>query len=242
MSKPPADLAGAKAGGPIMSARPSSLVAIAGIALAALSLARAATAQPVNMARSYAAGAAAPPREDCVPMNSDKLSVVNAGGGFSIYDGSSMLENVPTKAQAEGIITVMRKYGFTEQCFVSRGRTIVTTGYVQSSRFEYFKRNGAVPHLVRDGLNEDCLQIPANESHVILYGNTPGLFAVVSGASRFHPENASYMMVFPHDQATAEQAAAILNRYHVDQECFVGRGDTGFTYWLTQPQGPGVRR
>ena len=219
-----------------MSARPYSPVAIAGLALAALSLAAAATAQPVNMARSYAAGAVAPPTpEDCVPMNPDRLSVVSAGGGFSVFDGSSMLENVPTKAQAEGIIAVMRKYGFTEQCFV-------TTGYVKTSRFQYFKRDGAVPHLVRDGLSEDCLQIPANENRVILYGNTPGLFAVASGASRLHPENSSYMMIFPHDQATAERVASILNRYHVDQECFVGRGDTGFTYWLTQPQGPGARR
>ena len=216
-----------------MSIRPRRRLAGLTIVLATLSLTGVAPAQPVDIARNYGARAGAPPPEDCVPMNPDRLTIVVAGGGFSVFDGSSMLASFPTKTLAVGVINVLRKYGFTQECFLGRGGGDVQVGTsgLRTSHFQYFKRNGAVPHIVRDSLREDCIQIPANENRVALYGNTPGMFSVVSGGLRGH---ADYLLSFPHDQASAERAAAILNRYHIDQECFVGRGSGAtFDYWLT---------
>lgn len=61
------------------------------------------------------------PGEDAVPFNLAGVVAQQLGGGWIVTDGASrMLDFGASKANAVQAVTVIKRYGFTHQCFVGR--------------------------------------------------------------------------------------------------------------------------
>jgi hypothetical protein len=59
--------------------------------------------------------------EDCIGFNKHNLSIRPDGGGrWLLTDGGSRMKTFPNKKEAKMGLAVIKKYGFTKQCFVGR--------------------------------------------------------------------------------------------------------------------------
>ncbi|MDA9008872.1 hypothetical protein N9K16_02810 [Alphaproteobacteria bacterium] len=59
--------------------------------------------------------------EDCIGFNKNNLSIRHdSGGRWLLTDGGSRMETFPNKKEAKMGLAVIKKYGFTKQCFVGR--------------------------------------------------------------------------------------------------------------------------
>jgi hypothetical protein len=59
--------------------------------------------------------------EECIGFNKHNLSIRRDGGGhWLLTDGRSRMETFPSKREAKMGLAVVKKYGFTKQCFVGR--------------------------------------------------------------------------------------------------------------------------
>jgi hypothetical protein len=48
-------------------------------------------------------------------------------------------------------------------------------------------------------------------------------------------DGTSSMQIFP-DQNEAQQAVNAINKYTLNRQCFVGRPDASFTFWLSEQE------
>ncbi|WP_395648335.1 hypothetical protein [Terricaulis sp.] len=149
--------------------------------------------------------------EDCTGFTPGNLQVVNIRGSWKIVDGSHWIADFgPNRAEADSALALVRRYGFTSQCFVGRPDASMT----------YWVRGDRVP----DGSPtrmEDCLTInPAN----IQAQNVRGSWKIVDGST--------WVLDFGANRSEAEQAAAIIRYHGITRQCFVGRPDPSMTYWL----------
>jgi len=60
------------------------------------------------------------PGEDCIDFNAGSLAIRQEGSRFLLASSSSRMIMFPDRASAERAVAVIRKYGFTRQCFVGR--------------------------------------------------------------------------------------------------------------------------
>jgi hypothetical protein len=58
--------------------------------------------------------------EDCISFNPDNLEVKSNGRSYTIVDGRSSLFAFPNKSEADDALALIKKYGFTESCYVGR--------------------------------------------------------------------------------------------------------------------------
>ena len=59
--------------------------------------------------------------EDCIGFNKNNLSIRHDGGGrWLLTDSVSRMKTFPNKKEAKMGLAVVKKYGFTRQCFVGR--------------------------------------------------------------------------------------------------------------------------
>ena len=75
--------------------------------------------------------------------------------------------------------------------------------------------------------DEDCAPLNWASVDAKLVGGT---WKLVDGNFLIHD--------FGQKEADARQAAQILKRYQINKQCFVGRPNATFTYWLTDGQSP----
>ena len=151
--------------------------------------------------------------EDCVGFTPGNLRVVNIGGRWKIVDGSHWVGDFgANRAAAEQGLAIIRRYGFTMQCFVARPNPPMT----------YWRRGANVPSLAT-GPGEDCNNVnPANVQARFV----SGAWKVVDGNS--------WLLHFGSNRAGAEQAAALIRRYNMNRQCFVARPNPPMSYWLSR--------
>jgi hypothetical protein len=158
-------------------------------------------------------GGGASPSEDCVGFTPGNLRVANIGGRWKIVDGSHWVGDFGSnRAAADQGLAIIRRYGFTMQCFVARPNPPMT----------YWRRGAGVPRLPT-GVGEDCNAVnPANVQARFV----GGAWKVVDGSS--------WLLHFGSNRAGAEQAVAIIQRYNLNRQCFVARPNPPMTYWLSR--------
>jgi hypothetical protein len=152
--------------------------------------------------------------EDCIGFTPGNLRVSNVGGRWKIVEGAHYVADFGSnRAAAEQGLAIILRYGFTMQCFVARPNPPMT----------YWRRGAGVPSLPT-GSGEDCNAInPAN----VRAQNVGGAWKVVDGSS--------WLLDFGSNRDGAEQAVNIIQRYHLNRQCFVARPSPPMTYWLSRP-------
>ena len=101
--------------------------------------------------------------------------------------------------------------GFDQQCFVKR----------PNAAMMYWKVGNHVPSNPTPG--QDCVgNNPASTS----VQNVGGAWKVVDGSH--------WMLDFGPDQAAANQALAVIKKYHLNRQCFIQRPNAQMTYWLSE--------
>jgi hypothetical protein len=158
-------------------------------------------------------GIGGPITEDCVGFTPGNLRVANISGRWKIVDGSHWVADFGSnRTAAERGLAIILRYGFTMQCFVARPNPPMT----------YWRRGAGVPSLPT-GAGEDCNSInPAN----VRARFVGGAWKVVDGNS--------WLLHFGTNREGAERAAAIIQRYNLNRQCFVARPNPPMTYWLSR--------
>ncbi len=65
--------------------------------------------------------------EDCVTINPQTVTLIQGPGGWTISDGVSLILSFGSnKAEADQAISIIKHYGFTNQCFVGRPNPSMT--------------------------------------------------------------------------------------------------------------------
>ena len=150
--------------------------------------------------------------EDCIGFNPSAVTPALAGGNWKVVQGSMwMLDYGANKAAAYRAADLIHYYHFDQQCFVKR----------PNAPMMYFKTGNHVPNSAMGG--EDCIGLnPANAS----VGNFGGSWKVVDGPV--------WLLDYGSDQASANQALAVIKNYHLNRQCFVVRPHASMMYWLAQ--------
>lgn len=158
-------------------------------------------------------GGSASLSEDCVGFTPGNLRVVNVSGRWKIAEGSHWVADFGSnRTAADRGLAIIRRYGFTMQCFVARPNPPMT----------YWRRGAGVPSLPT-GAGEDCNTInPANVQARFV----SGAWKVVDGNS--------WLLHFGSNRAGAEQAVAVIQRYNLNRQCFVARPNPPMSYWLSR--------
>lgn len=149
--------------------------------------------------------------EDCTNFAPSNLQVVNVRGSWKIVDGSHWIADFgANRAEADGALAMIRRYGFTAQCFVGRPNPSMT----------YWVRGDQVPGGAPTR-SEDCIAINPD---AVQAQNISGSWKVVDGRI--------WILDFGADRAEAERAADLIRYHGMSRQCFIGRPDPSFTYWL----------
>ena len=158
-------------------------------------------------------GCAAP--EDCIPHNLSNLRLMSRGWWFWrrwwITDGSSQLFYFSfNRSEAQQALDIINQFGFTSTCYIGR----------PDASMQYLRTGTTVPGGPHGGL--DCIGF-----------NRATLRTEPAGGGRWRlTDGTSSLLVFP-NQAEAQEAVARINQYQLNRQCFVGRPDPSFTFWLS---------
>ncbi len=150
--------------------------------------------------------------EDCINFNPSAVQAQHVGGAWKVVQGSMwMLDFGPNMPQAIKAASVIHMYGFDQQCFVKR----------PNAAMMYWKVGNHVPSNPTPG--QDCVgNNPASTS----VQNVGGAWKVVDGSH--------WMLDFGPDQAAANQALAVIKKYHLNRQCFIQRPNAEMSYWLSE--------
>ena len=155
-------------------------------------------------------------REDCLSHNIANLEVKQINGRWQIIEGSKRLfDFAGNAAQAHEALRIIRRFGFTKTCYISRPRAAMT----------YLKAGELVPNGSSDGL--DCVAF--DHSSVAVRQEGPR-WLIHSGQKR--------LLMFPNEQQ-ARNAQNAIEYYRLNRKCFVGRPNPSFTFWLASSGGLG---
>ena len=153
-------------------------------------------------------------REDCLPFNPRALSLSNRGGsgGWTITEGNRLLFAFGNnKAQAKESLKLIKGYGFNQSCFVGR----------PGPSMRYLKKGSSVPSFSASTIKpRDCINI--NNRSLRLRKNGTN-WALTDGRSIPLSSQSKSEMV---------QAKGIINKYGLSKQCFVGRPNAPFAFWL----------
>ena len=152
--------------------------------------------------------------EDCIAHDVDNLQLSSSGWWifrkWTIVDGSHLLFSFGRNhAEAQEALDIIRQFRFTETCYI--GRPDPSMQYLRTGQTVPGGPHGSVDCI---GFNRATVQIqPEN-----------GGWLLTDGTSR--------MQVFPNQQE-AQQALSAINKYSLNRQCYVGRPDPSFTFWLS---------
>jgi len=150
---------------------------------------------------------------DCVGHSLDNLKLMSKGWWFWrrwwIVDGSHLVFYFGNnKAEAQASLDVIKKFGSTSTCYIGR----------PDASMQYLRTGTSVPTGSHSGL--DCIGF-----------NRAGLQIEPVGGQFRLTDGASSMLMFP-NELEAQQAVAAINHHRLNRQCFVGRPNPSFTYWL----------
>ena len=153
-------------------------------------------------------------REDCLSFNPRALEVKDRGGrgGWTITQGSRLLFSFgDKKEEAHRSLDLIKAYGFNQSCFVGR----------PGPSMRYFKKGSAVPKYADAAVQpRDCINI--NNRNLSLRDNG-SYWSLTDGRSSLLSSDSKEEMA---------QAKAIIEKYSLKKQCFVGRPNAPFEFWL----------
>ncbi len=148
-------------------------------------------------------------QEDCIAFQGAEASLEMVKGSWKIVVGDIWLldfgENVGEAKQA---LKIIQFYGFNQQCFVGR----------PDASMEYYLNNGRAPSGSLAG--EDCIKF---DPSAIKVENINDRWKITQGSN--------WLMDFNRQEAEAQTAYRIIQKYKFDQSCFVGRPDPSLVYF-----------
>jgi len=151
-------------------------------------------------------------REDCSSFNPRSLSLRDRGGsgGWTIAQGGRLLFAFGDKKEAaHESLELIKAYGFNQSCFVGRPGPSMT----------YLKKSGSVPRFSDSSIRpRDCIN-----SRNLSLQRRGNLWVLTNGRSTPLSSQSKEEMV---------QAKAIIDRYDLTKQCFVGRPNAPFAFWL----------
>ena len=153
-------------------------------------------------------------REDCLAFNPRALSLRNRGGsgGWTITEGNRLLFAFGNKkAEAQKSLKLIKGYGFNQSCFVGR----------PGPSMRYLKKGSSVPSFSASAIKpRDCINI--NNRNLSLRKNGAN-WALTDGRS---------IPLSSQSKAEMVQAKTIIKKYGLSKQCFVGRPNPPFAFWL----------
>lgn len=156
--------------------------------------------------------------QDCLPLDPESVEIEEAGDGYRIVAGESILLAFDEFDNAKQSRDIIKSYGLTEFCFVGR----------PDPPMSYWLVDGAPPYNDPDGgvENEDC--IPFDGGNLQIEETSGGNWRLIAGDS--------ILLQFP-NRSMAQRGLDIIQFYGFEYLCFVGRPDPPMTYWLAEPEG-----
>jgi hypothetical protein len=149
--------------------------------------------------------------EDCIGFNPATVTVAHVGGSWKVMSGAmSMLDFGPDKFSADRAASVIIGENFNQQCFVAR----------PNAPMMYWKAGNHVPSSQIPG--QDCV------------GNNPATTTVVNTGGSWTVTDGPHALLNYGDQASANQARAIIKKYHLNRQCFIQRPNAQMSYWLAE--------
>jgi len=150
--------------------------------------------------------------EDCIGFNPGLVTVAHIGGSWKVVQGNMwILDFGGNKSAADRAASVIIGENFNQQCFVNR----------PNAAMMYWKSGNHVPSSQMPG--QDCV---GNDPATTTAQNVGGAWKVVDGSH--------WMLDYGGDQASANQAVAVIKKYHLNRQCFIDRPNAQMTYWLSQ--------
>ena len=151
------------------------------------------------------------PNEDCIGFNNNTIEVKQIGGRWKIVDGNHYIADFDNKGgEATKAFTIIKRYGFNQQCFVGR----------PGPSFTYWLKDGkSVGGTPAAG--EDCIGFNKNNIEV---KKINGRWKIVDGSH--------WMFDFGSNESEAKSAFAIMKYHGFSRTCYVGRPGPSMTYLL----------
>lgn len=163
------------------------------------------------------------PGEDCIPFDPAKIEVKRINGRWKIVEGDHWLFDFDNShAEAKDSLEIIKKYGFNNVCYVGR----------PNAPMQYLRKDLtllAPPRLVTPlkPVKEDCISFNPD---IVEAKNVNGNWTVVQGGM--------LMVNFGASEANCRKAVEIIKHYKMNSQCFVGRPNPSFQYWLVNGKSP----
>lgn len=153
--------------------------------------------------------------EDCIDHNLSNLELRSRGWWiwkrWWIVDGNHLLFYFGNNgAEAQESLDVIKQFGFTNTCYIGR----------PDASMQYLRTGNSVPSGPHGSL--DCITF-----------NRAGVRIEPAGGQFRLTDGVSSMLMFP-NQEEGDEAVARINQYQLNRQCFVGRPDASFTFWLSE--------
>ncbi len=149
-----------------------------------------------------------PIKEDCIGFNPSNTSVTQLGNRWKIVEDNHLIFDFADKRdEARLAHRIIRHYGINQTCYVGRPQP----------SFTYLLVNGTAPAGGMQG--EDCVTF-----------NNAAITVVQAGGRWKIADGNHWMFDFENQQAEAEQALALIQKYGFTHSCYVGRPQASFTY------------
>jgi hypothetical protein len=152
--------------------------------------------------------------EDCIAHNISNLRLVSRGWWFwrtwRIVDGPMQLFYFGrNRSEGKETLDIIRQFEFSNTCYIGRPH----------ASMQYLRAGTEVPS--DDHGSRDCIRF-----------NRPGIrIEPLSGGRWRLTDGTSSMLIFP-NQTEAQQGVEVIKHYELGRQCFVGRPDASFTFWL----------
>jgi hypothetical protein len=148
-------------------------------------------------------------QEDCIGFEGSKAALEYLEGSWKIVVGEILLLDFGDNQQeASDSLKIIQHYGFNQQCFVGR----------PDPSMEYYLVDGQSPSGPIAG--EDCIGFNPGAIHV---ENVGGRWKITEGSN--------WLMDFNDQEAEAQNAYKIIQKYGFNYFCFVGRPDPSLIYF-----------
>lgn len=172
------------------------------------------TVSKIRIDLDAAAGALCP-INNCIDHNLGNLRLRSRGWWFwrtwTIVDGSHQLFYFGrNRSEGQQALNIIRQFAFTSTCYIGR----------PDASMQYLRAGNTVPGGSHGSI--DCL--PFNRANIRIEAAGGGQWRLTDGVSSIR--------MFP-NQGEVQQAVDAINTYHLNRQCFVGRPDPSFTFWLS---------
>ena len=152
--------------------------------------------------------------EDCINHDPSNLRLISRGWWFwrrwIIADGSNWLFSFGRKRdEAQEALDIIQHFAFTNTCYIGR----------PDASMQYLRTGTTVPTASHG--SRDCITF--NRAGVRVEPLSGGRWRLTDGTSS--------MLIFPNEEE-ARQGVRVINHYSLNRQCFVGRPDASFTFWL----------